>query len=103
MQPQPPHIHQLINHFIPPFHLQKPPLLTLPLLSQSHTLHYLFIHIHHIISHPASLPILIHHLSTFYPRHQLHQFPIQYNHYPLSSNTPTNINYYFLIHITNHT
>ncbi|CVN45624.1 putative non-ribosomal peptide sythetase [Streptococcus pneumoniae] len=80
-------IHQLMNDFIRPFDVEKAPLLRVGLVSESESVHYLLIDMHHIISDGASVGILIDELSILYRGDQLDELPIQYKDYAVWSNS----------------
>ncbi|MEC0968682.1 non-ribosomal peptide synthetase, partial [Bacillus altitudinis] len=80
-------IQQLMNDFIRPFDVEKAPLLRVGLVSESSTVHYLLIDMHHIISDGASVGILIDELSILYRGDELDELPIQYKDYAVWSNS----------------
>ncbi|QKJ38992.1 amino acid adenylation domain-containing protein [Bacillus altitudinis] len=78
-------IQQLMNDFIRPFDVGKAPLLRVGLVSESESVHYLLIDMHHIISDGASVGILIDELSILYRGDELDELPIQYKDYAVWS------------------
>ncbi|EFG2693565.1 hypothetical protein BOZ44_005511, partial [Escherichia coli] len=80
-------IQQLMNDFIRPFDIEKAPLLRVGLVSESESVHYLLIDMHHIISDGASVGILIDELSILYRGDELDELPIQYKDYAVWSNS----------------
>lgn len=57
------------------------------LVSESESVHYLLIDMHHIISDGASVGILIDELSILYRGDELDELPIQYKDYAVWSNS----------------
>ena len=74
-----------MNDFIRPFDLGKAPLLRVGLVSESESVHYLLIDMHHIISDGTSVGILIDELSILYRGDELDELPIQYKDYAVWS------------------
>ena len=71
----------VIDRFIQPFDLSKPPLIRAGLIEVAHNEYILMVDMHHIISDGVSQSIMIRDVSAFYRQEELYELPIQYKDY----------------------